>query len=203
MNSVTWDGKAVNPSKIVCIGRNYAEHIKEFDNEASQEPVIFIKPNSAISNDVHCSKSELIHYEGEITFLVISGELRGVGFGLDLTKRDLQYKLKDKGWPWERAKSFDRSAVFSDFVTFKGSISDLRMEFYINDVMVQFGNHDLMLNKPTQLLIEAKSFLTFEDGDLLMTGTPKGVGSVNSGDKYLGKIFEKEKLIVEGAWVVK
>jgi len=203
MKSVTWDGKAVYPSKIVCIGRNYAEHIKEFDNEASQEPVIFLKPNSAISGDVHSSKSELIHYEGEITFLISSGELRGVGFGLDLTKRDLQYELKNKGWPWERAKAFDRSAVFSEFVTFNGDISDLRMEFYINDVLVQFGNHDLMLNKPPQLLSEAKNFLSFEDGDLLMTGTPKGVGSVNSGDRYLGKIFEKEKLIVEGSWVVK
>jgi 2-keto-4-pentenoate hydratase/2-oxohepta-3-ene-1,7-dioic acid hydratase in catechol pathway len=203
MRSVIWNGKAVYPSKIVCIGRNYAEHIKEFDNEETQEPVIFIKPNSAISNDVHSSKSELIHYEGEITFLISSGELAGVGFGLDLTKRDLQYELKNKGWPWERAKAFDRSAVFSEFVTFNGDISDLRMEFYINDVLVQFGNHDLMLNKPPQLLSEAKSFLSFEDGDLLMTGTPKGVGSVDSGDRYLGKIFEKEKLIVEGSWVVK
>jgi len=203
MKSVTWDGKAVYPSKVVCIGRNYAEHIKEFDNEETQEPVIFIKPNSAISNDVHSSKSELIHYEGEITFLISSGELTGVGFGLDLTKRDLQYELKNKGWPWERAKAFDGSAVFSNFVTFNGDISDLRLEFYINDVLVQFGNHDLMLNKPLQLLNEAKSFLSFEDGDLLMAGTPKGVGSVNSGDRYLGKIFEKEKLIVEGSWVVK
>jgi 2-keto-4-pentenoate hydratase/2-oxohepta-3-ene-1,7-dioic acid hydratase in catechol pathway len=203
MKSVIRDGKAVYPSKIVCIGRNYAEHIKEFDNEETQEPVIFIKPNSAISNDVHSSKSELIHYEGEITFLISSGELAGVGFGLDLTKRDLQYELKNKGWPWERAKAFDRSAVFSEFVTFGGNISDLRMEFYINDVLIQFGNHDLMLNKPPQLLSEAKSFLSFEDGDLLMTGTPKGVGPVNAGDKYLGKIFENEKLIVEGSWVVK
>jgi 2-keto-4-pentenoate hydratase/2-oxohepta-3-ene-1,7-dioic acid hydratase in catechol pathway len=203
MKSVTWDGKAVYPSKVVCIGRNYAEHIKEFDNEETLEPVIFIKPNSAISNDVHSSKSELIHYEGEITFLISSGELTGVGFGLDLTKRDLQYELKKKGWPWERAKAFDGSAVFSDFVTFNGDISDLRLEFYINDVLVQFGNHDLMLNKPPQLLSEAKSFLSFEDGDLLMAGTPKGVGSVNSGDRYLGKIFEKERLIVEGSWVVK
>ena len=203
MKSVTWDGKAVYPSKIVCVGRNYADHIKEFDNEASHEPVIFIKPNSAISNEIHSSKSELIHFEGEITFLISSGELRGVGFGLDLTKRDLQNKLRAKGWPWERAKAFDYSAVFSDFVTFKCDISELRMEFYINDVLVQFGNYDLMLSKPTQMLNEAKSFLSFEDGDLLMTGTPKGIGPVNSGDKYLGKIFEKEELIVEGSWVVK
>jgi 2-keto-4-pentenoate hydratase/2-oxohepta-3-ene-1,7-dioic acid hydratase in catechol pathway len=202
MKSVTWDGKAVYPSKIVCVGRNYADHIKEFDNEASQEPVIFIKPNSAISNEIHSSKSEVIHFEGEITFLISSGELRGVGFGLDLTKRDLQNKLRAKGWPWERAKAFDYSAVFSDFVTFKCDISELRMEFYINDVLVQFGNYDLMLSKPTQMLNEAKSFLSFEDGDLLMTGTPKGVNPVISGDKYLGKIFEKEKLIAEGSWVV-
>ena len=203
MKAVTWDGKAVYPSKIVCVGRNYADHIKEFDNEASQEPFIFIKPNSSISDEIHSSKSELIHFEGEITFLISSGELKGVGFGLDLTKRDLQYKLRTKGWPWERAKAFDYSAVFSDFVTFKCDISELRMEFYINNALVQFGNYDLMLSKPPRMLDEAKSFLSFEDGDLLMTGTPKGVGPVNAGDEYLGKIFEKEKLIVEGSWVVK
>ena len=203
MKSITWDGKAVYPSKIVCIGRNYADHIKEFDNEASQEPVIFMKPNSAISNEIHSSKTELIHFECEITFLISSGELRAVGFGLDLTKRDLQYKLMGRGWPWERAKAFDHSAVFSDFVTFKGNITELRMELYINDALVQFACYDLMLNKPSQMLNEARSFLSFEDGDLLMTGTPKGVGSVNSGDRYLGKIFEKETLVVEGSWVVK
>ena len=201
MKSIAWDGKAVYPSKIVCIGRNYAEHIKEFDNEPDQDPVIFIKPNSAISDEVYSSASELIHYEGEITFLIASGELRGVGFGLDLTKRDLQYQLK--GWPWERAKSFDRSAVFSNFVSFSGDVAGLRMELYINDVLVQFGGYDLMLSKPAQMLSQCKSFLTFEDGDLLMTGTPKGVGPVKSGDRYLGRIFDKDKLLVEGSWVVK
>lgn len=203
MNAVKWDGKDVYPSKIVCVGRNYADHIKEFDNELSQEPVIFLKPNSAISNVIYSSNSELIHFEGEITFLVSCGELKGVGFGLDLTKRELQYSLMAKGWPWERAKAFDNSAVFSDFVTFRGKISELRLEFYINNTLVQHGSYDLMLNKPNQMLNNAKSFLSFEDGDLLMTGTPKGVGPVNSGDKYLGKIFEKEKLIVEDTWVVK
>lgn len=203
MKPVTWDGKAVYPSKIVCIGRNYADHIKELNNEVPQEPVIFFKPNSAISNEIHSGKSGAIHFEGEITFLISAGELRGVGFGLDLTRRDIQSRLKSKGLPWERAKAFDRSAVFSDFVTFDGNISDLRMEFYINDVLVQPGCHDLMINKPLQILDEAKSFLTFEDGDLLMTGTPKGVGPINAGDRYLGKIFANKKLIAEGSWVVK
>ncbi len=203
MNSITWDGKAIYPSKIVCIGRNYAEHIKEFDNEPDQDPVIFMKPNSAISKEICSSATELIHYEGEITFLVASGELRGVGFGLDLTKRDLQYQLKDKGWPWERAKSFDRSAVFSNFVSFSGDVTGLRLELHINEVLVQFGGYDLMLSKPARMLSECKSFLSFEDGDLLMSGTPKGVGPVKTGDCYLGKVFDKDKLLVEGSWVVK
>lgn len=203
MKSINWDGKAIYPSKIVCIGRNYAEHIKEFDNEPDQDPVIFIKPNSAISNEIYSSKSELIHYEGEITFLIESGELRGIGFGLDLTKRDLQYQLKTKGWPWELAKAFDRSAVFSEFASFNGDVAGLRMELHINDVLVQHGDYDLMLSKPAQMLDYAKSFLTLEDGDLLMTGTPKGVGPVNAGDRYLGRVFEKDKLLVEGLWVVK
>ena len=77
------------------------------------------------------------------------------------------------------------------------------MELYINDVLVQFGGYDLMLSKPAQMLSQCKSFLTFEDGDLLMTGTPKGVGPVKSGDRYLGRIFDKDKLLVEGSWVVK
>lgn len=202
MKSIKWDGKTLYPSKIVCIGRNYTEHIKEFDNDPSQDPVIFLKPNSAISTHVHFSPSELIHYEGEITFLVSDGELKGVGFGLDLTKRELQHDLQAKGWPWERAKAFDQSAVFSEFVTFGGDIRDLRLEFYINDSLVQFGHYDLMLSKPNQLLDEAKSFLSFEEGDLLMTGTPKGVGPLHPGDVYLGKIFEKEKLLVEVSWLV-
>jgi 2-keto-4-pentenoate hydratase/2-oxohepta-3-ene-1,7-dioic acid hydratase in catechol pathway len=203
MKSVTWDGQILHPSKIVCIGRNYADHIKEFDNKASQEPVIFMKPNSAISNEIHSSKSELIHFEGEITFLISDGELKAVGFGLDLTKRELQYDLVGKGWPWERAKAFDKSAVFSEFVSFDGNVSDLRMEFYINDTLTQSGSYDLMLIKPNKLLDEVKSFLSFEEGDLLMTGTPKGVGPVQSGDKYHGKVFAKEELLVDASWVVK
>ncbi len=203
MNSIRWDGKEITPSKIICIGRNYAEHIKEFDNDTSQEPIIFLKPNSAIANDVHSCSSELLHYEGEITFLVSAGQLAAVGFGFDLTKRDLQYHLVDKGWPWERAKAFDRSAVFSDFVTFNGDMRDLSMELTINGNLIQQGGYDLMLSKPDQLLHDCKEFLTFEDGDLLMTGTPKGVGPVKPGDQYHGRILAGDQLLVEGTWDVK
>ena len=203
MRSVNYDGQEFHPSKIVCVGRNYADHIEELNNEISREPVIFIKPNSAIDNVVYASEIDVIHYEGEIAFLIMSGELTGVGFGLDLTKRDIQSSLKAKGLPWERAKAFDKSAVFSEFVHFDGNVSDLRMEFYINNGLVQQGGCELMLNKPEDLLRDAKRFLSFEDGDVLMTGTPKGVGSVKSGDSYLGKILEKDKLIVKSAWIVK
>ena len=203
MNSIKFDGKDIYPSKIVCIGRNYVDHIKELHNEVPKQPVIFIKPNSSISNEICSSKDEVIHYEGEISFLISSNKLKGVGFGLDLTKREVQSNLKSKGLPWERAKSFDGSAVFSDFITFGGNISDLRMELYINSSLVQKGGCDLMLNKPSEILNEATGFLSFEDGDVIMTGTPKGVGPINSGDMFIGKIFEKSKLLVEGCWVVK
>ncbi len=203
MNSIIFDGKAMYPSKIVCIGRNYVEHIEELHNEVPEQPVIFIKPNSSISHDICSSKDDLIHYEGEISFLIHSHKLKGVGFGLDLTKREVQSHLKSKGLPWERAKSFDKSAVFSEFVTYGGAMSDLRMELYINDYLVQKGGSNLMLNKPDEILHEALSFLSFDDGDVIMTGTPKGVGHIHSGDKFNGKIFEKSKLLVEGFWVVK
>lgn len=200
MKPVKWDGKEVFPSKIVCVGRNFVDHIQELNNEIPEAPVIFLKPNTSISDELHVCDSDVIHYEGEITFLVIGGELRGVGFGIDLTKRALQTRLKTKGLPWERAKAFDNSAVFSEFVSFNGDVSDLRMELVINDCLVQVGTCELMLNQPQQILNEVKSFLSFEDGDLLMCGTPKGVGPVNPGELFVGKIFEKEKLLVEASW---
>ncbi len=203
MKSIKFDGKEIHPSKIVCVGRNYIDHINELNNEISHEPVIFIKPNSAISHQVYSSQTDLIHYESEMAFLIISCELKAVGFGLDLTKRDMQTNLKNKGLPWERAKAFDHSAVFSEFVSFNGNNNDLRLEFYINDELVQQGGCDLMMNKPDDLLAEAKTFLSFEDGDVLMTGTPKGVGPVKAGDIYRGNIFAQDKLIVEASWVVK
>lgn len=203
MKSIIFCGHEVYPSKVVCIGRNYAEHIAELNNEVPAEQVIFLKPNSAISNELCFNQKDAVHFEGEITFLVQSGKLAGVGFGLDLTKREVQSKLKSKGLPWERAKAFDKAAVFSEFVTFDGDFQDLRMELYINEVLVQKGSCDLMLNKPDEVLKETKSFLSFEDGDLLMTGTPKGVGALKIGDKFHGKIFHKGKLQVEGSWTVR
>lgn len=203
MKSIKLDGKVIYPSKIICVGRNYVDHIEELNNEVPTEPVIFIKPNSSISSDIFFNKNDVIHFEGEISFLVLSGKLFGVGFGLDLTKREVQSELKAKGLPWERAKSFDKSAVFSEFVNFSGNIMDLRMELYLNGSLAQQAGYEMMLNKPNDILSEVNSFLSFEDGDLIMTGTPKGVGAIRVDDTISGKVYEKEQLIIEGSWVVK
>jgi 2-keto-4-pentenoate hydratase/2-oxohepta-3-ene-1,7-dioic acid hydratase in catechol pathway len=203
MNSIKLDQVDIFPSKVICIGRNYVEHIEELGNEMPDELVIFMKPNSAISQEIITHEIDPIHYESEITFSIKSGGLSGVGFGLDLTKRKIQSKLKAKGLPWERAKSFDNSAVFSDFVTFNGNFNDLRMELYINNKLTQLANCELMINKPDAILRESSGFLTLVDGDLIMTGTPKGVGILYIGDEFTGKIIEKENLIIEHSWTVK
>ncbi len=202
MKPISLEGKEIFPSKILCIGRNYVDHIKELGNEIPEEPVIFIKPNSSIAADIDSGESDEIHFEGEISILVRSGELFGVGFGLDLTKRKLQSSLKARGLPWERSKAFDGAAVFSEFVAFEGQVSDLRLELYINDRLVQRGGCELMIYKPDEIIAELKSFLSLEDGDLIMTGTPAGVGPLQAGDRFNGKVFEKDMLIVEGSWVV-
>ncbi len=126
-----------------------------------------------------------------------------MGLGLDLTKREVQSNLKSKGLPWERAKAFDNSAVLSDFKTFAGSINDLRLELFINDELIQHGGCSLMLFKPDKIVNDVQSFMSFEDNDVIMSGTPKGVGVINQGDTFLGKIFEQDVLIVEASWVAK
>ena len=192
----------IQSSKVVCIGRNYVDHIKELNNETPAEPVIFMKPNSAISDQITINDNDAIHYEGEISFVVNNGKLDAVGFGLDLTKREIQTKLKGKGLPWERAKAFDGSAVFSEFAPVEGNMEDLRLELWINGELIQSGGVDLMLYKPTEILAEINTFSTLEDGDIIMTGTPKGVGVINFGDEFIGKIYNNNTLLVERTWVV-
>jgi 2-keto-4-pentenoate hydratase/2-oxohepta-3-ene-1,7-dioic acid hydratase in catechol pathway len=202
MKAIKLDGKELYPSKIICIGQNYVGHIRELGNEIPSQPVIFIKPNSTISNEIRTLPKTVIHYEGEICFIVMDGKLAAVGFGLDLTKREVQTSLRNKGMPWERSKAFDGAAVFSDFVMISGKLDDLRMELHINDHLVQEGGFDLMMNKPEAVLAEAGSFLSFEDGDVIMSGTPKGVGPIQAGDRFTGKVFANNDLLVEARWTV-
>ena len=201
MKSVEFENEQVCPSKIVCVGRNYIDHITELKNTMPDQPVIFIKPNSSVSSLLHCGQGGL-HYEGELSFLIRENKLFGVGFGMDLTKRDVQKGLKEKGLPWERAKAFDGSAVLSQFVTLEGDISELSLRLSINGEAKQIGGVEDMLYSPQVLLREAQSFLTFEENDILMTGTPAGVGLVNRWDVFLWQVFLGDKLLVEQEWVV-
>ena len=200
MKSINFNGKEIQPTKIVCIGRNYVEHIKELNNEVPSQPVVFIKPNSSISDSLFTNESEEIHFEGEICFLIHNGKIDAVGLGLDLTKRNLQSALKEKGLPWERAKAFDHSAVFSEFVKCD-DVQDYKMELYINGRLAQFAEYELMMHKPDALLGDIKSFLTLENGDIIMTGTPKGVGVVHLGDTFTAKLFCRENLVIEESWI--
>jgi len=127
MNTINYNNKKIAPSKVVCIGRNYVEHIEELNNETPDTMVVFNKPNSAVTSTLKFITPDT-RFEGEICFLIEKGEIAGVGFGLDLTKADIQNKIKSKGWPWERAKAFDGSAVLSDFISFNGDITELRLE---------------------------------------------------------------------------
>ncbi|MGB5965519.1 MAG: fumarylacetoacetate hydrolase family protein, partial [Sulfurimonadaceae bacterium] len=146
MNTIRCNAKEITPSKVVCIGRNYVEHIEELHNEVPESMVLFNKPNSAISDTLHYI-SEDCRFESEICFLIKGGQIYGVGFGLDLTKGDIQNALKAKGLPWERAKGFDKSAVLSDFVVLDAPLETLRMTLHINEELIQFANYDLMIYK--------------------------------------------------------
>jgi len=202
MKSIQYEGTLIQPTKIVCVGRNYVAHIEELNNMVPDQPVIFIKPNSAISKQIHITTDEDIHYEGEISFLIKNKQISAVGFGLDLTKRTVQSQLKEKGLPWERAKAFDGSAIFSEFKMLESNVENLRLELHINDNLIQHGGCDLMLFKPDDILKDVSRFLSLEDGDIIMTGTPAGVGKIHAGDMFLGKIYNKDQLLVEQSWSV-
>ncbi len=203
MNSIQCEGEILQPSKVVCVGQNYVAHIEELNSAMPDQPVIFIKPNSAISDQIQLQGGDEVHYEGEISFIIKDSQISAVGFGLDLTKRTVQSKLKNKGLPWERSKAFDGSAIFSEFRAFDGNNDDLTLELHLNGELKQQGGCQLMLFKPDVFLASIKSFLTLEDGDVIMTGTPAGVGQITSGDEFVGKIFDKDKLLIEKKWLVK
>ena len=201
MKTINYEQNEITPSKVICIGRNYVDHIKELNNETPTDMVIFNKPNSAISDQLKYF-SEDTRYEGEISFLIKDNKIDGVGFGLDLTKANQQNALKKQSLPWERAKSFNGAAVFGEFVKLEDDISKIRLEMYINDELIQFGSYDLMMYKPSDMIEEISSFMSLEDGDIIMSGTPKGVGTYKINDKFVGKIFIEDKLIVESSWIV-
>lgn len=202
MHTICFEQQTYYPSKIVCIGRNYVDHIKELDNEVPDNMVVFNKPNSAISDRLLAYHQEPLHYEAELSFLYEKGKFIAVAFGLDLTKRKLQSQLKQKGLPWERAKAFDESAVFSHFVPISDP-KELSLELTINGELKQQGGGSLMIYKPKQILTELATFMRLEDGDIVMTGTPKGVGEIQAGALFQGKVLNGTEELVQCEWLSK
>jgi len=200
VNSIKVAGNSVTPSKLVCIGRNYVDHIHELGNEIPDDMVVFIKPNSAISQELNSYHQEPLHFEGELCFVYQAGKFSAVGFGLDLTKRGLQSKLKAKGLPWERAKAFTGSAVFSDFVAIDSIDASLSLELIIDGQVAQTGGVERMIYKPDEILTELQTFIDLEDGDVVMTGTPKGVGVIKTGSTFAAKVVRNNVALLTHNW---
>ncbi|WP_274056216.1 fumarylacetoacetate hydrolase family protein [Vibrio parahaemolyticus] len=202
MSVIQVEEKKVEVGKVLCVGRNYVEHIHELDNAIPEQMVVFNKPSTSVSTILRSFHQEPLHYEAEICFLIKDGQYAAVGLGLDLTKRGLQSSLKKQGLPWERAKAFDGSAVFSRFVPLEGiDIHDLNLELLINYVRVQKGHVQQMLYPPFAILDELSSYTTLQDGDVVMTGTPQGVGEVHQGDVFLGRLKCGDVTLLEIEWV--
>ena len=192
--------------KIICIGRNYADHAQELGNEVPSSPVIFLKPQSAILSHKHPfyipEWTREVHHELELVVKIdrlgksiseahASRYYSEVSVGLDFTARDIQAELKSKGHPWERAKAFDGSAVVGNFVTLESlgkEIQDLRFELRNHEEVLQRGHSADMLFQVNRLVAEVSKFMTLKVGDLIFTGTPSGVGPVKSGDRLVGNL---------------
>lgn len=199
--------------KIICIGRNYAEHAKELKNEIPSSPVIFMKPDSALLRKgepfFYPDISENINYEAELVFKIrkigkhISSKFAGKYFveftlGIDFTARDLQDKLKSKGLPWEISKAFDQSAAVGDFLPVNEyDLSKIEFTLKKNGETVQQGNSANMLFSVEKIIEYTSKFFTLKIGDLIFTGTPEGVGKVSTNDHLEGFVFDKKVLDVK------
>lgn len=195
--------------KILAIGQNYTEHIRELNSQLPTEPVVFMKPDSALLKNNKPfyipDFSEDLHYETELIIKInrlgkhIASKYADryfseIGLGVDFTARDLQRKLKDKGHPWEISKAFDNSAVIGGFLPVSELIDIQNIEFHldINGKTVQQGNSKDMIFPISELISYTSRFFTLKIGDILFTGTPAGVGKVHVGDRLEGYIFEKK-----------
>lgn len=194
--------------KILAIGRNYAEHIEELKNERPEEPVVFLKPDTALLKNnapfYYPDFSKDIHHEVEI-LLKISKEGKNIqekfapkyyyeiGVGIDFTARDLQQKAKEKGLPWEIAKGFNGSAPVSDFypVAEMGDLFNLNFKLELDGEIKQEGNTKMMLFNFNYIVAYVSRFFTLKKGDIIFTGTPKGVGPVQIGNRLKASIEDK------------
>ena len=197
--------------KIICIGRNYANHIEELKNERPDEPVIFMKPDTAIlpkktpfyipefSNDVHHEVEILVKINKVGKYIdqkFAHKYYDEIGLGIDFTARDLQNKLKAKGLPWEKSKAFDGSAIIGDFIpkNIFSSIESITFELHNNGKVVQNGNTNQMLWKIDEIIAHVSNYFTLKKGDIIFTGTPEGVAAVKQNDVLEGFIENKKVL---------
>jgi 2-keto-4-pentenoate hydratase/2-oxohepta-3-ene-1,7-dioic acid hydratase in catechol pathway len=201
MNQITFlNGLTLAPSKIIGVGRNYDEHIREMQSSRTKEPVLFLKPTSAlhdISKPIPIPKDlGSVHHEIELAVCIaktcskISADeapeyTLGYGLALDLTLRDIQSKAKKEGLPWALAKGFDYSCPVSQFVPKDKikNVDDLDLLLKVNGVAKQNGNTSNMLFKTGELIAYISRFFTLYEGDIVLTGTPSGVGPIKEGDK--------------------
>jgi 5-carboxymethyl-2-hydroxymuconate isomerase len=199
--------------KIVCLARNYAEHAKELGNETPAAPVLFMKPASSVISDGEAVRipaySQECHYEVELAVLVgkqcrwVSVEqamehVAGYGVAIDMTLRDVQNLLKAKGLPWEIAKGFDTSCPLSDFVP-AAAVADpynLNLKLLVNGEAHQDGNSSDMIHRVPQIIAYISSIFTLEPGDVILTGTPAGVGPVRPGDVMVAEIVSIGRLTI-------
>ena len=200
MNTIVFGERERRPGKIICVGKNYAAHIEEMNSVPSEQMTVFMKPATSITAELVAERDEPVHFEGEICLLIKHGGVSGVGFGLDLTMRNLQTKLKEAGLPWERAKAFDGSALFSPFVAAPENLNELILELRIDNELRQRGGPPQMLYPPSVILEELTRFLTLEDGDVIMTGTPSGVGPIPKGSQFDGRILDNDLEITSVSW---
>ena len=213
MHTVKLDGQNIPVGKIVCIGRNYAEHIKELGNQTPDKPVIFIKPASSLVSSggtvVIPGHSDDCHHEIELAVLIgktakdVTAEaaldyVSGYAVALDLTLRDVQGEQKAKGLPWEIAKAFDTSCPLSDFVPASevDNPQELQLKLTISGEVRQNGNTRDMMRSIVELIAATSAYFTLEEGDVLLTGTPSGVGRVVSGDRLEASIEQVGTLSV-------
>jgi 2-keto-4-pentenoate hydratase/2-oxohepta-3-ene-1,7-dioic acid hydratase in catechol pathway len=193
--------------KIICIGRNYIDHASELGNSVPSDPMFFLKPDSSILHKRHAfyipDWTTEVHYEVELVVKIkklgkaiqkkyASRYYTEVGLGIDFTARDIQNKLKSDGHPWEKAKSFDGSAVVSEkFIQLDAlgkSVQNLNFDLSLNGSKVQLGSTADMIFKVDDLISYVSQFMTLKTGDLIFTGTPSGVGRVKPGDKITGTL---------------
>ena len=206
-------GESFPIGKIVCIGRNYADHIKELGNEMPERPILFMKPASSVIGEgeeiVIPPFSSDCHHEAELALLIGTGgkdipaaqalsHVAGFGVAIDLTLRDVQAEQKKKGLPWEIAKGFDTACPLSSFVP-AASVTDpqdLRITLSVNDAPRQDGSTALMIHRLPELISYISAIFTLEPGDLILTGTPAGVGPIKSGDRVVAEIAQVGRLSV-------